>query len=398
MLPGRLFIIFSLQDITKMKNNKFTINFYGETNMGMVRKNNEDTFICQNIWDKSHVLCAAIDGLGGYEGGEIAAAVARDTIISRLEAGATGTPKYGTLLKEALIDANNEIIRQHQLQPKVSQMGCVASVGLIDLVQGIFYVAHVGDSRIYRYADGQLTKLTHDHSLVGYREETGEMSEEAAMNHPKRNEIDRFLGEQELSLSSESYVENTVFPISGKTQFLFCSDGLTDLVTSSQISNTLAIAAKPEQKVKSLIADANAAGGKDNITVVIASLRPLVKSNMTTPQTGTQAPAHADTDTKEEETETPRGSLAGKLLWFIIGLIIGAAGYYAADRFIISKPKEVKAIIAADKTAPADTTAQNKTPGDTISIPGKTQAKAGETGEANANNTSSADNTQSSAR
>lgn len=244
--------------------------FFGETDLGRVRTNNEDTYICQTIWDDRHILCAAIDGMGGYEGGEVAADIARTTILKHLEDFASD--KYGRLLKDALIEANNEIVRQHDVRPKVSQMGCVASVGLIDLDHKILYTAHVGDSRIYGFTDGKLKKLTHDHSLVGYREEIGEMTEEDAMRHPKRNVIDRFLGEKHLSADSESYVEVAVFPITGHTQYLFCSDGLTDLVTSARLSAVLSSNKSVEKKVNTLIRDANEAGGKDNVTVVIAEV------------------------------------------------------------------------------------------------------------------------------
>lgn len=254
-----------------MTERKYSAKYFGATNPGMVRTNNEDTYICQMIWDESHILCAAIDGLGGYEGGEIAAELARTTIIKHLED--FESKKTGELLKASLIAANNEIIRQHETRPKVSQMGCVASVGIIDLSQGVISIAHVGDSRIYQFVNGALKKLTHDHSLVGYREETGELSEEDAMNHPKRNVIDKFLGEQHLNFDSESYVEVSVWPITEDTQYLFCSDGLTDLVTSTQISNILSSDQSIKEKVENLISSANEAGGKDNITVVLADIK-----------------------------------------------------------------------------------------------------------------------------
>lgn len=245
--------------------------YSGATHQGMIRTNNEDTFICQQIWDDKHLLCAAIDGLGGYEGGEIAAELARATIIKHLEDFASD--KIGETLKSALVAANNEIISQHEIRPRISQMGCVASVGIIDLSQGVINIAHVGDSRIYQFVDGELKKLTHDHSLVGYREETGELSEEDAMTHPKRNVIDKFLGEQPLNIDSEGYIEVSAWPITRDTQYLFCSDGLTDLVKSSKIKEVLSSRSPIEEKVQQLIAAANDAGGKDNITVVIADVQ-----------------------------------------------------------------------------------------------------------------------------
>lgn len=304
-----------------MTESKFQGVYYGETNQGLVRVNNEDTYICQLIWDNSHILCAAIDGLGGYEGGEIAAELARSTIIKHLEDFAS--KKIGDLLKAALIDANNEIIRHHKSRPRVSQMGCVASVGIIDLKQGVISIAHVGDSRIYQFTNGELKKLTHDHSLVGYREETGELSEEDAMNHPKRNVIDKFLGEQHLNYDSDGYIEVSIWPITGDTQFLFCSDGLTDLVNSVKISHILSSDHSTEDKVKLLITQANDAGGKDNITVVIADITSDKRiedlNEYEEPQSMTDVP---------HKNKASR-SIVRSLFLIFIGVLIGIGSFYA---------------------------------------------------------------------
>lgn len=298
-----------------MTKRRFSWELFGETNQGMVRTNNEDTYICQQIWDDTHILCAAIDGLGGYEGGEIAAELARTTIIKHLEDFAS--KKTGELLKAALIDANNEIISQHKAHPNISQMGCVASVGIIDLTSGIISIAHVGDSRIYQFVNGELKKLTHDHSLVGYREETGELSEKDAMNHPKRNVIDKFLGEQHLDYDTESYVEVSVWPITGDTQYLFCSDGLTDLVTGEQISNILSSELSIKEKVKNLISSANKAGGKDNITVVLTDLKVDVCGK-------TAVSSEKGSDVRTHTINKPKSRHLGSIIYGILGLILGA--------------------------------------------------------------------------
>lgn len=308
-----------------MISSKFLCKYFGETNQGMVRTNNEDTYICQRIWDDNHILCAAIDGLGGYEGGEIAAELARTNIIKYLEEFASN--KIGELLKSALITANNEIVSQHKTRPKVSQMGCVASVAIIDLVQGIITIAHVGDSRIYQFVNGELKKLTHDHSLVGYREEIGELSEEDAMKHPKRNVIDKFLGEQHLDMASESYIEVSVWPIIGDTQYLFCSDGLTDLVTSGKITDVLSSDYPIEDKVNSLISAANDAGGKDNVTVVLA--------DVTVNQSDEPEKTPKATDIKPEiPAKTGKSKRSRFLPGLICGLILGAGGMYVYDNYL----------------------------------------------------------------
>ena len=308
-----------------MTERKYSAKYFGANNQGMVRTNNEDTYICQMIWDESHILCAAIDGLGGYEGGEIAAELARTTIIKHLEDFAS--KKTGELLKASLIAANNEIIRQHEARPKVSQMGCVASVGIIDLSQGVISIAHVGDSRIYQFVKGELKKLTHDHSLVGYREETGELSEEDAMNHPKRNVIDKFLGEQHLNFDSESYVEVSVWPITGDTQYLFCSDGLTDLVTSTQISNILSSEESIKEKVGNLISSANEAGGKDNITVVLSD----IKVNVDNP---TIMSPEDECNIIEPSINKASSHHKSFICGGFLGMILGVSGLYTFQRVV----------------------------------------------------------------
>lgn len=305
---------------------KSSVKIYGGTDMGRVRRNNEDAFICQHIWDDSHVLCAAIDGLGGYEGGEVAAEIARTTIISYLNDFAF--PEYGQLLKGAVIEANNEIVRQHQARPKVSQMGCVASVGLFDLSAGFLYIAHVGDSRIYQFSDGVLKKLTHDHSLVGYREEIGEMTEEAAMHHPRRNVIDRYLGECELPADTDGYIEMSIFPLHGDARYLFCSDGLTDMITSAQIKEILSEGITVEGQVKSLIAKANEAGGKDNVTVVIADITECREEKAPEDNPVPDSDAEAITD-------IPHGRKSKRRIWpqllcFIVGIAVGASAVFVS--------------------------------------------------------------------
>lgn len=331
-----------------MNNLKFVAAIYGETNVGMIRQNNEDTLIFQSMWDDCHVLCAAIDGLGGYEGGEVAAEIARHTIIEHLTKNKNASMKYGQMLKEAFIAANNEIIRQHQCHPQIAHMGCVASAALIDLINGIIYVAHVGDSRIYQLTNNDLTKITHDHSLVGYREEIGEITEEAAMTHPKRNEIDRYLGEQELPLNTQSYIDISVFPIQGDTQYLFCSDGLTDLVTSHCIKKILSTKDTLENKVAQLIQSANNFGGKDNITVVIAHVQPI---NIPTSKIQVTKPkiTHSSIDDNSipASKEKSRFILKHKNWWFnllcfFVGMILGGFVCWFFLPITVSPPNKIE--------------------------------------------------------
>ena len=172
------------------------ISFYGQTDVGRVRKNNEDTFLVCNLWDDDHILAVVIDGVGGYEGGEVAAAIARDSILEYLERNPFGDRLE--LLKHAVIYANNCIFKEREEKPGLSSMSCVLTASLTELVSMRVNIAHVGDTRLYQYSSDHIEKLSHDHSLVGYREEIGDLTEEEAMNHPQRNIISRDVGSSYL--------------------------------------------------------------------------------------------------------------------------------------------------------------------------------------------------------
>ena len=243
------------------------MEFYGETNVGQARTNNEDAFIAQNIWDECHILLAAIDGMGGEEGGEIAADIARESIIKYLTDFRNASDL--NLIKRAVADANNEIIRYKKYMPHYRRMGCVVTAGIIDIAKATLSIAHVGDSRLYRYANGELAKLTHDHSFVGSQEEQGILTEEQAMKHPRRSVIKHCLGYDNRMADDNSFIESGVFPLSKGEKLLFCSDGLYDMLMSAQIAESLAKSLSAEEECHDLINKANLYGGKDNVTVVV---------------------------------------------------------------------------------------------------------------------------------
>ena len=243
------------------------VAFFGQTDTGRVRTNNEDAFVVRYLWDEQHVLAVVIDGLGGYEGGEIAAGIARTEVEAYLERYPDG--ERVQLLKQAVVWANNRILEERRNRPEAPRMGCVLTAVLVELGERRVNMAHVGDTRLYQYVEGRLGKLSHDMSLVGYQEEKGFLTEEEAMNHPQRNLIDRDLGSCSLDAADEEYIETAVFPLLPDSQLLLCSDGLCDMVTSARMAEVLAGQATVEQKVATLVEAANAAGGKDNVTVVL---------------------------------------------------------------------------------------------------------------------------------
>lgn len=246
--------------------NRENIKFCGLTDTGKRRTNNEDAFVAERL-DDGTVLAIVIDGVGGYEGGEVAAEIAHKEIPSYLKEFNRG--ERLELLKQAVVCANNAIFDRRQLDTARPNMSCVLTSALIDTDRKVIDMVHVGDTRMYQYHNGELLKLSHNHSYVGYCEEIGELTEEQAMHHPRRNEISRSVGEERHGVSDKSFLEAVEHPLLPDSILLLCSDGLTDLVTSAQIVSILDQDVPLEEKTKQLINAANEAGGKDNITVVL---------------------------------------------------------------------------------------------------------------------------------
>ncbi len=242
------------------------IRFFGDTDAGKRRTNNEDAFVAEKL-DDSTVLVIVIDGVGGYEGGEVAAEIAQKEIPSYLKEFNRG--ERLELLKQAVVCANNAIFDRRQLDTARPNMSCVLTSALIDADREVLDIVHVGDTRMYQYHNGELLKLSHDHSYVGYCEEINELTEEQAMRHPRRNEISRSVGEERHGVNDQSFLDAEEFPLLPNSTFLLCSDGLTDMITSKQIVAILEQKLPIEKKVQALIEAAKNAGGKDNVTVVL---------------------------------------------------------------------------------------------------------------------------------
>lgn len=240
--------------------------FYGNSDTGRQRSNNEDAFVLERL-DECTLLTVVIDGVGGYEGGEVAAGIAKEEIPKYLTEHANG--EQFESLKQAVVEANNAIFFQRQKDAIRPNMSCVLTSALINTEKKIIDMVHVGDTRLYQYYRGGLEKLSHDHSYVGYIEEIGMITEEQAMCHLRRNEISRAVGDSRHEVYDSDFLEASEFPLLPNSTLLLCSDGLTDLVTRGEITAIIEQNIILEEKVHQLIKAANDAGGKDNITVVL---------------------------------------------------------------------------------------------------------------------------------
>jgi serine/threonine protein phosphatase PrpC len=299
------------------------------TDPGRVRANNEDV----PLFDPARGIFGVIDGMGGEAAGEVAAAIARDVILQRL-ARPVGTP--AERVREAIAIANNEIFSRAQESPELNGMACVITLGLA--ADGRLVVGHVGDSRLYKLRGGTLRKLTPDHSPVGEREDAGELSEADAMRHPRRHEVFRDVGTIHRDKDEAEFVDVIDEPLESDAAILVCSDGLSDMVPSGVVTRIVRQhAGNPAAVVEALVAAANEAGGKDNVTVVYAEGAEYVASlNGGSPRGSAAAPAPpvpngapAQPKPAGGVSRAARGIVRSRTTWFVTGVVLGVLGALA---------------------------------------------------------------------
>lgn len=233
---------------------------FGKTHIGKVRKNNEDYYFVNG-----RDLYVLADGMGGHLAGDVASRNAVEYIKRNYNSAKCICENTQNYLAETVQGANRYIYDLAQTDAQCSNMGTTLIIAYLQ--NNILYFAHVGDSRLYLHHDGQLRKLTHDHSLVGEMLARGEITEEQALCHPQKNIITRALGvEPEVKVDTGSVVLTT------EDVFLICSDGLSNMVRDEDISRLMSTESDLEKLADLLIEAANSSGGTDNITVVLGSI------------------------------------------------------------------------------------------------------------------------------
>lgn len=230
------------------------IEFGHSTHVGLRREHNEDTYYA----DADLGLWLVADGMGGHEHGEVASALARDTLVREVS--------RGTELVRAIQIADEEIIRHSTRRSEALPMG--TTIAALRLAKdGAFEVAWVGDSRVYLWRDGKLAQLSQDHSYVQELIGRGEISVEQARSHPHRNVVTQALG---VTDPQQLNVETLSGELDAGMQLLLCSDGLTEEVDDARIAQTLAhLDCSAQECVDELVAAALDGGGSDNVTVVL---------------------------------------------------------------------------------------------------------------------------------
>jgi serine/threonine protein phosphatase PrpC len=253
------------------------LEFIGVTDVGRKRAHNEDSIGS----DSGLGIAVLADGMGGYRAGEVASAMAVNMILDDVRDGMmqasgggtdeeTGFCRETVLIKTAIEKANATIYQTAQRQPQCHGMG--TTVVALAFYDDRMSIAHVGDSRIYRMRDAHLRQVTSDHSLLQELIDRGFYTPEEAKKSLNKNLVTRAMG-IEMAVNPDLQ-EGVVQP---GDIYLMCSDGLTDLVEDDVIHETLVeYADSLEDAAQHLVDKANAAGGADNISVILVrSLKPF---------------------------------------------------------------------------------------------------------------------------
>jgi PPM family protein phosphatase len=229
---------------------------FERTDTGRARRENEDSFYARSP------MFAVADGMGGAQAGEVASRVAVEVLQQ-------GLPERGgsveERLRELVEEANTRINALSRADDQRAGMGTTMTLAYVG--EHEVSVAHVGDSRLYRLRDGVFERLTDDHTLVEELVRQGKLTPQEADHHPQRSIITRALG-PEAAVEADSHT----WPARDGDVYLICSDGLTSMIAEAQVGELLAQARSLPEAGRALIDAANAAGGRDNITVILFRL------------------------------------------------------------------------------------------------------------------------------
>jgi protein phosphatase len=251
---------------------------YAATDTGRQRRANEDSLLARSP------LFVVADGMGGAQAGEVASRLAVDVFEEGL--GDTAEPERGLSQRAAAANA-----RIHELShSNAEHAGMGTTLTAVYVAPEEVAIAHVGDSRAYRLRAGELVRLTDDHSLVDELLRQGKITPEEAVDHPQRSVITRALGpEPSVEVDTRSYSARP------GDVYLLCSDGLTTMLAEERVAELLRSHSRLHDAGEALIAAANEAGGRDNITVVLFRLEdPSAPALPLTPEeTREQQVAHA---------------------------------------------------------------------------------------------------------
>lgn len=246
--------------------------FAAKSHTGMVRSHNEDA-ISVNPANRFAILA---DGMGGYNAGEVASAIAiaviEELLETRLKQGGANALSYSgkgirQLITESVDSANRAILTMAQGDAAYNGMGTTLVLAMLH--KEIMVIAHIGDSRAYRLRQGKLDQITRDHSVLQDQIDSGLISPEMAQFSPNRHLITRAVG-----VDPQVETEIHEHPVEPGDIYLLCSDGLSDMLTAEEISAVFEVAdASLEANCNTLIDRANANGGRDNVSAILIKIQ-----------------------------------------------------------------------------------------------------------------------------
>lgn len=233
---------------------------FGRSDVGKVRSNNEDAFFTT---DKDGIFLVA-DGMGGHKAGEVASSLTKQVITAKLSLPDAGD-NVEAHIREAFLSANEKVRMTATSNTDQQGMGCTCV--LLMLREQNFFIAHVGDSRVYLFRKGQFKQVTRDHSYVEELFIRGLITEDEKKGHPYRNQITRYIG-----CSTKLEVDITSGPVWNGDVFLLCSDGLTEEVQDQKLEEIFALNLDPDATANMLIEEALKNGGRDNVSVIVVQV------------------------------------------------------------------------------------------------------------------------------
>ena len=270
---------------------RLRLTWGGATDQGRIRANNQDAMYADSG------LFVVADGMGGHQGGEVAANLAVRTLTNAERSDREQ-------LREAVAEANRVVHQTALEEAELHGMGTTLTTLAVSQAANThqFVILNVGDSRIYRHRDGQLEQLTEDHSYVAELVRRGELDDEAAQVHPYRNMLTRAIGVHAEVEIDEWLLE----PVSGD-RFMLCSDGLTNELADVEIAEQLGFDKDPSTTAKALVGLANKRGGRDNSTVLIVDVQVEVIDPDEPPLSSGTGESQGRTSSSPDEANTPTG-------------------------------------------------------------------------------------------
>ncbi|MGA7991651.1 MAG: Stp1/IreP family PP2C-type Ser/Thr phosphatase [Thermoanaerobaculia bacterium] len=250
------------------------VSAFGLTDVGRKRRHNEDAYLI----DEERGLFVVADGMGGHAAGEVASRITVESIQEYIAAtGEEAESSWpfgfnsrvsleGNRLTTAVEKANDKVMRAVQNRPELKGMGTTVVAALFDADRAT--LVHVGDSRAYLFRDGELRRLTDDHSWVQEQVNAGILSEDEAKSHPLKNVVTRALGG-----AAHVSVDLIEVPVRTGDRYLLCSDGLTGMLADEEIFEHFKPGGSLESTARALVEVANVRGGVDNITAILVEVK-----------------------------------------------------------------------------------------------------------------------------